>query len=256
MRPSPARSASATATLRAGARVFLLVPGVPYAKVLLETGKTVYTVSAGLRPLTDFSQEAGTTNKRIAHVREPNRADAGDADANPPAVGDGVNQPRMSLKEEYVLNVEQVASEAGLQPLTRMLPPWYVPQAVGHLLPRLLDLRHPKNYLVATYVSDAREVMMRYIDVLPEERVNLNGQAVQALRINDRLGLEGSITTHYYNPDGHYLGTENKDSKTLVLPTDKESLQKIWQNANLDRPGAVEKQGAGAEPSPTASEGK
>lgn len=194
-----------------------------------------------------FSQEVGTSNKRIARVREKG------AEGDAPLGGNGQGQPRMSLKEEYIMNVEQVASTAGLQPLTRMLPPFYIPQAVGHLLPRLLDLRHPKGYLVATYVSDVREVMMRYIDVLPEELVTLNGQSVRAVRINERLGLEGSVTTHYYTPEGAYLGSENKDTKTLVLPADKDSLQRLWQNANLERPGAVEKRGAAPEAPPTAS---
>jgi hypothetical protein len=63
---------------------------------------------------------------------------------------------------------------------------------------------------------------------------------MRAIPIEDRLGLDGSATTHYMNPDGVYLGSENKEQKLMILPTDAQTLTNIWKNANLTRPAGVE----------------
>ena len=131
------------------------------------------------------------------------------------------------------------------EPVNRDLPGWYLPQAMGQLILRLVPLHaeldfngqpKPRRYLFATYVPEVREVMHRYIDVGDEQQVNFAGKTIQAIPITDRLGWHGSITTHYMSPTGDYLGSENKDSHTLMLPSDGESLMAIWKNANLTRP--------------------
>jgi hypothetical protein len=86
--------------------------------------------------------------------------------------------------------------------------------------------------------------MMRYVDVMPEQTVQFNGQAQRAIPIRDHLGLEGSVTFHYLTIEGVYLGSENKDQKLVMLPTTSDTLQQIWKDANLTRPGAVERGGA------------
>ena len=64
----------------------------------------------------------------------------------------------------------------------------------------------PKKYMFASYVSEpTRQVMQRYVDVLPAARVPFNKQFVQAVQIRERLGLDGPITTHYITVDGTYL---------------------------------------------------
>jgi hypothetical protein len=147
------------------------------------------------------------------------------------------------MKEDWQLDVTQTSNVGMADPIARKLPPWYIPQALSHLLPRLLPLQRPQKYLFATYVSDAREVVMRYIDVLPDQDVLFNGRVVRAVTIEDRLGLEGSITDHYMTIDGIYIGTENKDQKLVMLPTDSGTLQHIWQDADLTHPGAVSRPG-------------
>ncbi|HZL34829.1 MAG TPA: hypothetical protein VFC78_05930 [Tepidisphaeraceae bacterium] len=149
--------------------------------------------------------------------------------------------PIPTMKDDYELEVDQTSGIGTAEQIKRSLPPFYLPQAISHLLPRLLPLKQPRGYLIATYVADAREVMMRYVDVQPEQDVTFAGQNIRAIPIQDRLGLEGSITMHYMSPDGVYLGSENKDQKLVMLPTDAGTLQHIWANANLTRPGAVKR---------------
>ena len=60
--------------------------------------------------------------------------------------------------------------------------------------------------------------------------------------VQDRLGLDGSITLHYMSPEGAYLGSENKEQKLLVLPSDGATLANIWKNANLTQPEGVQPQ--------------
>ena len=146
------------------------------------------------------------------------------------------------MKEDWELDVTQTSISGNAEPLTRKLPPWYVPQAITHLLPRLLPTQKPQGYLFATYVSDAREVVMRYVDVLPEQRVSFAGQYMRAIPIQDRLGLAGSVTLHYMSVDGtQYFGSENKDQQLVMLPTDEGTLRQIWQDAKLTKPSGVDR---------------
>lgn len=148
----------------------------------------------------------------------------------------GLANKGVKLNEEYKLDVTFFGKSANAPPLLIDLPPFYLPQAMGHLLPRLFPLNTPKSYLFATYVSDFKRVMLRYVDVEPPVNVTLDGESVLAVPIKDRIGLEGSITIHYMSHDGKYLGSVNEQTKVKVLPTDAETLKKLWKDVNLTRP--------------------
>jgi hypothetical protein len=179
-----------------------------------------------------FIEELGDSNKRLKNVMLPVPEGA--------PIG---TKPEMAVRQDYRLDVEQVNAGAALPPLTRDLSPFYTPQAISHLLPRLLPLHEPRGYMFATYVGDAREVMMRYVDVLPQQAVNILGKNEFAIPIDDRIGIDGTIVTHYYSPAGKYLGSENKDADTWVIPSDSDTIQKIWSgNALLVVPNPARQQ--------------
>jgi hypothetical protein len=83
-------------------------------------------------------------------------------------------------------------------------------------------------------------VMLRYVDVEPERTLTFDGRRVQAIAVHERLGLEGSVTTHYMTADGRYLGSVNEDSRITVLPTDADTLERIWTTPDLTRPEAIQ----------------
>jgi hypothetical protein len=177
-----------------------------------------------------FIEEFGDSNKRLKNVLLPVPDDA--------PLG---TKPEMVTKEDYRLDVEQVNAGAALAPITCQLPPFYTSQAISHLLPRLLPLHEPRGYMFRTYVGDARDVMMRYVDVQPQQAVDIMGKNQFAIPIDDRLGIDGSITTHYFSPTGKYLGSEEKDSDLWIIPSDNDTIQKIWYgNALLVVPNAVQ----------------
>ena len=151
-----------------------------------------------------------------------------------------IKQPAVSVDEYYVLSVTHMSKTATAEPVRRELPVFYIPQAMGHLLPRLLPLFEQKGYMFASYVSETREVMSRYVDVGREEQVQLGGKTLRAIPIRDRIGLEGAVTTHYMSADGAYLGSVNEESNITLLPTDRATLLNIWKDADLSRPGDVE----------------
>jgi hypothetical protein len=95
--------------------------------------------------------------------------------------------------------------------------------------------------MFATYVPETQQVMSRYVDVGAVGDFNLNGLQIHAVPISDRVGWHGSITIHYMSPDGRYLGSENKDTHTLILPTNAQTLLSIWKGANLTRPDAAQR---------------
>jgi hypothetical protein len=147
---------------------------------------------------------------------------------------------RVGLDEQYRLEVTRLGPSPA--PIERELPPYYLPQAVGRMLPQLLPLREPKGYLFAAWVSEMGQVAYRYLDVGKEDQYWLGERRMRAIPIVDRIGLEGPPTTHYVSPEGIYLGNFNDQTKVTTLATDAANIERIWSNANLTRPGEVEKQ--------------
>ncbi len=147
--------------------------------------------------------------------------------------GRGKSQPLVLGKDVYKLRVSYSgaggAQDGGAPSVDRPVPPWYIPQALGHLLPRLLPLDQPKTFLFGTYVSDQREVMMRYVDVLPETEVSINGKRQLAVPIRDRVGLAGQPTTHYLSRSGEYLGAVSPAAQIEILPSDEATISAIWK---------------------------
>ena len=182
----------------------------------------------------DQFTEVGTSDRRVQRALDKTgQFKPGDAKDE--------KQPPTVAVDTYAMEVQALGNARNVAPVKQDLPPWYLPQAVGHLLPRLLPLREPKTYLFAVYVSDQSHVMHRYVDVGVEQEVDLAGQRVRAVPISDRIGLKGTPTVHYLSPDGKYLGSVNKESKITILPTDPSTLQKIWENrADLTRPRDIQ----------------
>jgi hypothetical protein len=154
---------------------------------------------------------------------------------------DDPNQPPVQRTNDHVLNVTHASKSESFDPLTQSLPDYYLPQALSHLLPRLLPVDQPKKYLFAVYVPEVRAVMHRYVDVGEEKRVNFAGEPIRAVPITDRIGLEGSVTTHYMSLEGKYIGSENPDTGIVVLRADEGRLKEIWKDADLTRPGDVKR---------------
>lgn len=126
----------------------------------------------------------------------------------------------------------------GKAPVEREAGVTYIPQAIVHLLPRLLPLKDPKAYVFSSYLSDQHEIFRRYYDVLAETNVTLNGQTVRAVPVVERVGYEGAPTYHYLSKDGRYLGSVNEKAKLTILPTDAATLQQLWSNPDFSRPKA------------------
>lgn len=189
-----------------------------------ETWTNVAAIGDG-KTTKDYSSEVGYSDVEVRHSVSK--------DALP-----GQKNPEVIPTESQSLTVTRSTKTQNQKPITRPVPPWYLQQAFGHLLPRLLPTEVPKTYLFATYVSDQGEIMSRYVDIGRPATVTLvaGGPAVLAVPVKDRIGLEGSVTTHYVTPDGKYLGSVNEDSKVTILASDRATLLKLWANANLTRP--------------------
>ncbi|HET6246358.1 MAG TPA: hypothetical protein VFE47_01570 [Tepidisphaeraceae bacterium] len=193
-----------------------------------------------IAPKKGYVQEFGMSDKRDRRVYERPQQDP-NADANAISVPADRNNGILVFKEDWELNVNLASNSGNAAPVIRKLPPWYVSQALAHLLPRLLPLDRPQKYLFAVYVSDSQQVVMRYMDVLPEQIVVFNGQQMRAIPIKDRLGLEGAVTMHYMSIEGNYLGSENREQKLVLIPTNDATIRQIWSQANLTRPDGVER---------------
>jgi hypothetical protein len=152
--------------------------------------------------------------------------------------------------DDFTLSVTFESTQEQVNPVTRSLPPFHLPQAIAHLLPRLVPLNERKALLFTTWVPESREVVMRYVDVGESRRVDFNGELVRCVPVEERVGLEGSVTTHYVSHDGQWLGSENKESGIKVIPTTEEKLLKLWKDADLARPEAPARDAIQAEGPP------
>ncbi len=199
-----------------------------------------------------YASEYGTTDVNTRTIMD-RRLEIGE--------GTGKNrdekQPQARLVDVWNLQVTYISKGGRGEPKVREdLPPWYLPQALGYMLPRLLPLREPKGLMFAGWVSERGEVMSRYIDVAREREIHWNGRVQRVVAISDRIGLEGSVTMHYLSPSGRYLGSQNQDSGMMILPSDPQSLTKMWHNPKLTKPQAPQPDAPPAStPAPAAATG-
>jgi hypothetical protein len=155
-------------------------------------------------------------------------------DEQNPNLRDAKN-PAVRDVESYVVRIERAVQgrNHNAQPETHAPSPWYIPQAVGSMLPRLVPLQRPVTYLFQSYISEQHEVMHRYVDVGFEKEVTLGGKKVRAIPIRDRIRMEGTPTVHYMSIDGKYLGSVNEEAKVTILPSDRGTIERIWKDADL-----------------------
>jgi hypothetical protein len=190
------------------------------------------------KPQIDHVGDVGSSDVEEETVYDKNLV--GHPEQIGPGAGDvDKGQPPFRRQEVYTLNAEQVGKNQSGEPVVRQLPVFYIPQALAHLLPRIVPLKEPAKYMFASYVPEKREVMARYVDVGAEQEATIAGRKIEAIPVRDRLGLEGSVTIHYVNAAGQYMGTVSPDSKVEILPSDAATLESIWKNVDLSRPGAV-----------------
>jgi hypothetical protein len=190
------------------------------------------------KPQIDHVGDVGSSDVEEETVYD--KALVGHGDQDGPGKNDiDKNQPPFRRVEVDTLNAESFGKNQSGEPFVQQLPVFYIPEALAHLLPRLVPRKEPAKYMFASYVPNKREVMARYVDVGVEQQVKLGDQMVTAIPVRDRLGLEGAVTTHYVNAAGQYLGSVNPDSKVEILTSDAATLEKIWKNVDLSRPGAV-----------------
>jgi hypothetical protein len=201
----------------------------------------INTVMDKGKPTQDKKQtmEFGYSELTIRNVPDPTAHPDPKTDPN---ARDKKN-PVMVPRESYALRVERATQgrNANSQPEAHAPSPWYIPQAIGSMLPRLLPLDRPVTYLFQSYVSEQHEVVHRYVDVGFEKEATIDGRKVKAIPISDRIRLEGSPTVHYMSRDGKYLGSENAAAKVWILPSDRATLERIWTDADLRKQEDIER---------------
>ena len=188
----------------------------------------------------DRAHESWSLQTRLNDSAATDSFELGNSDAvtvrrlNPVALQQGVlaragnGQAPVVNQDVDTLQVDSYRGSAAAAPTytTRVDPRNYLPQALAQLLPRVLPVDEPKQYLFAFYVGEQRTVIYRYVDVGVERAVDLDGQSVRAVPIGDRVGADGVVTTHYVDrASGQWLGTSGDDGRLLVLPTNPQSLQ-------------------------------
>ena len=141
----------------------------------------------------DQFTEIGSSDRRIKRSRQDR--------AGPGRRGDRSEAAAVVAGESYdAERADASARPRTREPLKQELPPFYLPQALGHLLPRLVPLREPKTFLFATYVERSGAGDDRYSTSASSRKSSSDGKQVRAVPITDRIGLEGSPTDPLHQP--------------------------------------------------------
>ena len=82
--------------------------------------------------------------------------------------------------------------------------------------------------------------MLRYLDVGAEQRVTIAGEAMRAIPIQDRLGLEGSVTTHYVSSNGKYLRQPQRRQRGVGGAQQRGGVAEDLEGRELSPPGGRE----------------
>ncbi len=196
------------------------------------------------KTMVQIQTEAGVTDtlntefgNSIWEIRKVPAPVVGVGDAKDPKA------PLMRPASIHVLDVNHWSRESDEPAVHIELPVFYLSQAGGHFLPRLVvdkTYNEPRTYLFASYVPTTRVLMMRYVDVSEEKDLSFNGETFRGHAVSEHVGLDGPPTVHYIAMDGKYKGSENKEAKTLILPAEEETIRKVWNNPNLTRPEKLE----------------
>jgi len=167
------------------------------------------------------------------------------------ALGQAPNLPTIQTIRTLDITTNRVKTT--LTPFKQDVPVFYVPAAMNYMLPNLLPLDRPHTYMFAAFVPTPPEqtvtgqigrVWARYVDVLPVADVKFNGQELDAaIPVTDKNGLDGPMTTTYMSASGKFLGSEcttagpdNKPSTLMILPSDADTLQRLWIRPDLTGP--------------------
>jgi hypothetical protein len=194
----------------------------------------------------DYVTEVGTSDKQNSVSLDKVAIERGIRGENLGPGREDKNQPPVRRQEDYFVNVTHSAKGGNAEPVNRPLPPWYMPQALSKMLPRLVDYKRaskspePVTYMFAQYVGDSRAVMNRYVDVEPLQKVTLAGRSLRAIPVRDRITIDGPVTTHYLSENGMYLGSEAADSGVAVIPATEAKLHELWKDADLSRPSETQ----------------
>lgn len=158
------------------------------------------------------------------------------------SVEDKNKQPKIEEVGRWKVEVRTKRGTLVAQPVEKELPVVYLPQAVQHLLPRLLPLDKPEGYMFVSFVSEHHQFMTRYADVGEVQDVQLGDKKYRAVPVSMKVGLDGVPTTYYVTPEGKYIGSQSEfpvaDGKSIisVVPSDEATLMKLWKNAQLNKP--------------------
>jgi len=207
-----------------------------------ETWSTTFDANDEQAKKTDHYTELGVSDEVDKPVVEASPAPKDSAEVK------DHEQNNISLRQVRTVTVTAMRNKTPRDKFAQQTPAWYCPQAISLLLPRLLPLNPPKKYLVAIYDNGAASdgtgrIVGRYLDVLPVATVTFNGKQQLATIINDRVTLQGAVTSHYFALDGTYLGSESKIDDadgnphvSMIVPSDETTLRQVWPQYAVDKP--------------------
>jgi len=208
---------------------------------------------ADAKPIAQQVVETGMSDQSLKAV--PVVAPGAGLDVPAPGDQPAANpiQPGVTLREAWTLTVVRRVGSASPPAFRQDVDPWYLPQAMSYLLPRLLPYKEPKTYLFDTYEPQGDNgkpaVMRRYVDVMPISQVDFDGKQIMAVTVKDHIGIDGPVTMHYLDAgNGSYLGSvvtipakdaASEPTTEMILPSDEATLRQLWPNANLTRPDRI-----------------
>jgi hypothetical protein len=146
-------------------------------------------------------------------------------------VGSGPQAPLMvedGIRQKNLIFVD-LHEQNQIRSLQRDVPEavkaYYLPKAVGLILPSLLDLNRKTTYVFAEYNSAIHGFDMRTVQVFAPEMISLGGRPVEAVRLVDQPAFDADPITLWVDARGDLLRAKASDGMTTEFVTEQEILR-------------------------------
>lgn len=140
---------------------------------------------------------------------------------------DAVRVVEEGLKQDDMIVVTVRQGERTQTQSKEVPEEFYLPRAMGAIIGRLADRSKPASYGFAVYVADVNSFDMRTFTVVGEEKVEIGGEQVTAVRATDRLAEDAEPAQLWLDGRGRVLLMRSADGLAMRAVKETEVLRRF-----------------------------
>lgn len=120
-----------------------------------------------------------------------------------------------------------IGTESHQTQIPKLVETIYLPRAVGAVVPAIIDLAKPGSYTFAEYSSNKNDFVMREVEVIGPENIELLGRQIAAVHLRDRSHRNTQPADSWVDKSGKILKTQTANGVTMQACSEKQLLAKF-----------------------------